>query len=87
MSNLINIGLVTSHKEGRFVRYFIEGDVNDIIYLLKSYYPTIWSKLSDRLAELFLDLASTTGPESTTYDSKVTISKEEKIDWSNQDEP
>ena len=87
MSNLINIGLVTSHKEGRFVRYFIEGDVNDIIYLLKSYYPTIWSKLSDRLAELFLDLASTTRPESTTYDSKVTISKEEKIDWSNQDEP
>ena len=65
MSNLINIGLVTSHKEGRFVRYFIEGDVNDIIYLLKSYYPTIWSKLSDRLAELFLDLASTTRPEST----------------------
>ena len=63
MSNLINIGLVTSHKEGRFVRYFIEGDVNDIIYLLKSNYPTIWSKLSDRLAELFLDLASTTGPE------------------------
>ena len=34
MSNLINIGLVTSHKEGRFVRYFIEGDVNDIIYCL-----------------------------------------------------
>jgi len=39
------------------VRYFIKGDVNDIIALLKSYYPTIWSTLSDRLAGLFLDLS------------------------------
>ncbi len=63
MSNLINVGLVTSHKEGRFVKYFIDGDVNDIIGLLKSYYPTIWNKLSGRLAELFLDLASASRPE------------------------
>ena len=65
MSNLINIGLITNHKEGRFVKYFIEGDVNDIIGLLKSYYPTIWTKLSDRLAELFLDLSSISRPESS----------------------
>lgn len=85
MSNLIDIGLVTNHKEGRFVKYYIEGDVNDIIDLLKSYYPTIWSKLSDRLAELFLDLASTSRPESTPYNSKATISKEEeKLDKTKQ---
>ena len=87
MSVLINIGLVTSHKEGRFVRYFIEGDVKDIISLLKSYYPTIWSKLSERLVDLFLDLASSTRPESTTYeDNQETISEIEKLDGSNQDE-
>jgi predicted transcriptional regulator len=66
MSNLLNVGLVTGHKEGRFVKYFLEGDVSDIIGLLKSYYPTIWTKLSDRLTDLFLDLASSSRPESTT---------------------
>ncbi|MGC2598490.1 MAG: winged helix-turn-helix transcriptional regulator [Nitrososphaeraceae archaeon] len=86
MSNLINVGLVTSHKEGRFVKYFIDGDVNDIIGLLKSYYPTIWNKLSGRLAELFLDLASASRPESTTYIDNETISKEEKLREKRQDE-
>jgi len=87
MSVLINIGLVTSCREGRFVRYFIKGDVNDIIALLKSYYPTIWSKLSDRLADLFLDLASSSRPESTRYyDNQETTSKAEKLDGSKQDE-
>ncbi len=66
MSNLINAHLVTSYKDGRFVKYFIEGDVNDIVGLLKSYYPTVWSKLSDRLAELFLDLAAGSRPEMST---------------------
>ena len=86
MSNLINVGLVTSHKEGRFVKYFIDGDVNDIIGLLKSYYPTIWNKLSGRLAELFLDLASASRPESTTYIDNETISKGEKLREKRQDE-
>ena len=86
MSNLINVGLVTSHKEGRFVKYFIDGDVNDIIGLLKSYYPTIWNKLSGRLAELFLDLASASRPGSTTYIDNETISKEERLREKRQDE-
>jgi len=69
------------------VRYFIKGDVNDIIALLKSYYPTIRSKLSDRLADLFLDLASSSRPESTRYyDNQETTSKAEKLDGSKQDE-
>ena len=66
MSNLINARLAASYKEGRFVKYFIEGNVNDIVGLLKSYYPTVWSKLSDRLAELFLDLASDSRPDTST---------------------
>jgi predicted transcriptional regulator len=86
MSNLINYGLVTSHKEGRFVKYFIEGDVKDIIYLLKSYYPTIWSKLSGRLAELFLDLASASGWEGKKYIDKAIFTKEEKLYENRQDD-
>lgn len=74
MSNLINARLVISYKEGRFVKYFIEGNVNDIVGLLKSYYPTVWSKLSDRLAELFLDLASGSRPDTSTDIDKITDS-------------
>lgn len=62
MSRLIEIGLVYSCKEGRFVKYYLEGNVEDIITLLKLYHPSVWNKLSNRLAELFLDIASQSRP-------------------------
>jgi hypothetical protein len=58
MSRLIEIGLVISRKEGKFVNYYVEGNIKDITSFLKRYYPSIWSKWSDRLAELFLDLST-----------------------------
>ena len=58
MSRLMQIGLVESRKEGRFVKYVIIGDLKEITQLLRSYYPTVWSKLSNRLADLFLDISS-----------------------------
>jgi len=78
MSNLINAHLVTSYKDGRYVKYFIEGNVNDIVGLLKLYYPTVWSKLSDRLAELFLDLATGSKPDTSTDIDKVSDSNDEE---------
>ena len=78
MSNLINAHLVTSYKDGRYVKYFIEGNVNDIVGLLKLYYPTVWSKLSDRLAEIFLDLASDSKPDTSTDIDKVSDSNDEE---------
>jgi predicted transcriptional regulator len=57
MSNLIEIGLVSSQKDKQAVRYYIKGSVKDIIGLLKLYHPKIWNKLSSRLADLFLDLS------------------------------
>jgi DNA-binding MarR family transcriptional regulator len=62
MSRLIEIGLVYSCKEGRFVKYYLEGNVEDITTLLKLYHPSVWNKLSNRLAELFLDIASQSRP-------------------------
>lgn len=58
MSRLMQIGLVESRKEGRFVKYVIIGDLKEITQLLRSFYPTVWSKLSNRLADLFLDISS-----------------------------
>jgi predicted transcriptional regulator len=58
MSRLIEIGLIAGHKEGKFVKYEILGDAKDVTTFLKSYYPAIWEKLSNRLADLFLDIAA-----------------------------
>jgi predicted transcriptional regulator len=59
MSRLIEIGLVSRRKKGKFVKYYTQGDTEDITNILKIYYPSVWSKLSNRLAELFLDLSAT----------------------------
>jgi hypothetical protein len=44
-------------KKGKFVKYYTQGDTDDITNILKIYYPSLWSKLSNRLAEVFLDLS------------------------------
>ena len=53
MSRLIEIGLVSRRKKGKFVKYYTQGDTEDITNILKIYYPSLWSKLSNRLAEFF----------------------------------
>lgn len=63
MSRLIEFGLVYGTKKGKFVKYYIRGDIADLVILLKSYYPSIWDKLSDRLAELFLGITYATTSE------------------------
>ena len=60
MSRLIKFGLVYSTKKGKFVKYYIRGDIADLVILLKSYYPSIWDQLSDRLSELFLGITYAT---------------------------
>jgi DNA-binding MarR family transcriptional regulator len=64
MSRLIEIGLVSSHKEGKFLKYRIEGDIKDVTSILRRYYPSIWTKLSNRLADLFLDISAASRMES-----------------------
>ena len=63
MSRLIEFGLVYSSKKGKFVKYYIRGDIADVVILLKSYYRSIWDKLSDRLSELFLGITYATTSE------------------------
>jgi predicted transcriptional regulator len=79
MAYLINIGLVTSSREGRFVKYFIEGDIHDITSSLRSYYPTIWNNLSIRLVELFLELAYAPRTDTVTNEGeRISIDHEER---------
>jgi len=72
MSRLIEMGLVYTCREGRFVKYYVEGDIDDIVCLLKSYHPSAWNTLSNRLASLFLDLSSQSRPGK----EPVTVAKE-----------
>jgi predicted transcriptional regulator len=58
MSRLMEKGLVRSRKQGKFVNYYVEGNLKDITSILKRYYPSIWNRLSNRLADLFLDISS-----------------------------
>ena len=70
MSRLIESGLVTSHKEGKYVKYYVQGNLKDITTILKMYYPSIWSKWSNRLAELFLDISNVKKVEEQEDDDK-----------------
>jgi predicted transcriptional regulator len=58
MSRLIEMDLVKSFKDGKFVKYVVLGDIRDIVRSLEFCYPSIWARLSDRLANLFLDLSA-----------------------------
>ena len=43
--------------EGKFKRYRLHGDSQQFVALLKNYYPSIWNRWGNRLAELFLSLS------------------------------
>ena len=94
MSNLIEIGLVRVQKDRQFVKYYIKGDIKDITSLLKLYYPTLWSKLSSRLDDLFLDLSTASQSYSvgvanediTINRKKQVIEKEEYEDQDNDED-
>lgn len=60
MSRLKEMDMVYEHKRGKFVKYYIKGNIADIVTLMKNYHPSIWSKFASRLAELFIELSSGT---------------------------
>jgi predicted transcriptional regulator len=49
--------IVDEVKEGKFKRYKLHGDSKQVIAFLRNYYPDIWSRWSNRLAEMFLSLS------------------------------
>ena len=59
MSRLVASGIVSSRKDGKIIKYDVI-DVKSVAALVKIYHPNIWDKLSDSLAEMFLELASRT---------------------------
>ena len=57
--HLIDFKIIEGAKKGKYTRYQLShsGDSKNIVTLLKNFYPSIWDKWSDRLAEMFLSLS------------------------------
>lgn len=58
---LTDLDMIYEIREGKCKRYHLSVDHKYIVGLLKDYYPNIWDKWSNRLAELFLSFSSPTG--------------------------
>ena len=60
IGHLIKFKLIEEIKEGRYKRYQLrdrESSSRYITELMRNYYPSIWDKWSNRLAEIFLSLS------------------------------
>jgi predicted transcriptional regulator len=57
IKRLLDYGIIDEIKEGKFKRYRLHGDSQQFVALLKNYYPSIWNRWGNRLAELFLSLS------------------------------
>lgn len=60
IKHLIQFKLIEEFKEGRYKRYQLrnrEVSSRYITMLMRNYYPNIWDKWSNRLAEIFLSLS------------------------------
>jgi hypothetical protein len=48
------VGLIGEEKEEKYKRYHFDRDSRTVVVLMKSYYPSIWDRWSNRLAEMLL---------------------------------
>jgi hypothetical protein len=67
---------------GRFIKYYLKGDINNVLVLMKSYHTSIWNKLSERLAHLFISVSEgshpSNDPQQDEKDNTNVVSKDEK---------
>jgi predicted transcriptional regulator len=54
---LAELGVIAESKEGKYKRYQVRVDPKSLMLLMKNYYPSLWDRWSNRLAELFLTLS------------------------------
>ena len=57
IKRLVELGLISELKDGKFKRYTFEIDPKHIVSLMRNYHPNIWNRWSFRLAEMFLSLS------------------------------
>jgi predicted transcriptional regulator len=57
VGRLAELGLITEIREGKYKRYQLRGDPKNLVSLMKNYYPSLWDRWSNRLAEMFLSMS------------------------------
>lgn len=57
VKRLVESHVISEVTEGKYKRYGLRGDPQRLVSLMKSYFPSLWDKWSDRLAEMFLSLS------------------------------
>ncbi len=57
VTRLIELSVISEVKEGKYKRYQLRGDPKHLVSLMKNYYPSLWDKWSNRLAEVFLSMS------------------------------
>jgi DNA-binding transcriptional ArsR family regulator len=57
IKRLFALRIIDEMREGKFKRYRLHGDPKQVAALLRNYYPGIWDKWSNRLAEMFLSIS------------------------------
>lgn len=60
VKRLLTSRIIDEIKEGKFKRYKLHDEPKQVIALLKNYYPSVWDRWSNRLAEMFLSMSTYT---------------------------
>ncbi|MGC9084424.1 MAG: winged helix-turn-helix transcriptional regulator [Anaerolineae bacterium] len=58
VKRLCAAGLMEVVREGHLVKYSVKADRGEVLRLLKGYYPSIWSRWADRLADVLAEIGS-----------------------------
>lgn len=51
-------GIIEHVQEGKFKKYKLRISTQQVISIMKNYHPNLWSKLSNRLAEMFFVMST-----------------------------
>ena len=57
VKRLAELAIISETKEGKYKRYQLRGDPKHLVSIMKNYYPSLWDRWSNRLAEVFLSLS------------------------------
>jgi predicted transcriptional regulator len=57
VGRLLELGIITEVRAGKYKKYQLRGDPKNLVSLMKNYYPSLWDRWSNRLADMFLSMS------------------------------
>lgn len=58
LKRIEDTGLIEHIQDGKFKKYHLKISSKHVISIMKNYHPNLWSKLSNRLAEMFFVMST-----------------------------